>query len=206
MQGSMMTELENMWKTYMETRIVKIWPKMPYKARTKNRRTKIKPRPIYTNSLPAVTGFSFHESGLTNGRWIVCALSRSPSHWPQHTWRSTVLFRTRARQGKTNSHLNTRGSRKTNQWARESCTQHLQATRGSHVPPRFTRGTVRVQLFGYKDHSGWTQNKHMFNTCDEFLFLKRNRIFLSLSLLKITVKMQSHWLLMKSQSWDDLMI
>lgn len=145
---------------------------MPYKARTKNRRTKTKPRPIYTNSLPVVTGLSFHKSGLTNGRWIVCAVSRSPSNWPQHTWQSTVLFRNRARQGKTNSHLNSRGSRKTNQWARERCTQHLQATRGSFVLPRFTRGTAWVQLFGYKDYSGWTQNKHVFNTCDEILFWK----------------------------------
>lgn len=32
---------------------------MPYKARTKNRRTKIKPRPTYANSLPVVTGLSF---------------------------------------------------------------------------------------------------------------------------------------------------
>lgn len=54
------------------------------------------------------------------------------------------------------------------------------------------KGSSPSSAVWYKDYSGWTQNKHMLNTCDEVLFLKRNRIFLRLSLLKVTVKMQSH--------------
>lgn len=172
-----------------------------YKARTKNRRTKTKPKPMYTNSLPVVTGFPSTSQDLWMGRWMVCCIE-VPSNWPQHIWQALFSSEPEPEQGKEQfpSKLRAAG-RPINE--QERCTQRISRLPGVPLLPRFTRGEQpEIQLLGHKGYS--ELDSSMCLTCDE-IFLKRNRIFLRLS-YKVTVKMQSNWLLMKSQSWDDLII